>query len=38
MAHRIVTVEVKGSPMEIFVFEPKGPGPHPGMSSASTSR
>jgi carboxymethylenebutenolidase len=31
MAHRIVTVEVKGSPMEIFVFEPKGPGPHPGM-------
>ena len=31
MAHRIVTVEVKGSPMEIFVFEPKGPGPHPGI-------
>lgn len=31
MAHRIETVEVKGSPMEVFVFEPKGAGPHPGM-------
>ena len=26
MAHRIVTVEVKGSPMEIFVFEPRARG------------
>lgn len=31
MAYRIVTVDVKGSPMEVFLFEPKGPGPHPGL-------
>src|SRR6185436_6532165 len=31
MAHRIETVNVKDSPMEVFVFEPAGPGPHPGM-------
>lgn len=31
MAHRIVTVEVQGSPMEVFVFEPPGPGPHPAL-------
>jgi carboxymethylenebutenolidase len=31
MAHRIESVDVKGSPMEVFVFEPRGKGPHPGM-------
>ena len=31
MTYRIETVEVKGSPMEVFVFEPKGAGPHPGI-------
>ncbi len=31
MTHRIETVEVNGSPMEVFIFEPKGPGPHPGL-------
>jgi carboxymethylenebutenolidase len=31
MVHRIETVTVKGSPMEVFVYEPKGAGPHPGM-------
>ena len=31
MAYRIETVQVNGSPMEVFVFEPQGPGPHPGM-------
>ena len=31
MAYRIETTEVKGSPMEVFLFEPKGPGPHPGL-------
>jgi len=29
--HRIDTVTVKDSPMEIFMFEPKGDGPHPGI-------
>lgn len=29
--HRIETVEVQGSPMEVFVFEPEGEGPHPGL-------
>ena len=29
--HRIETVEVQGSPMEVFIFEPKGEGPHPGI-------
>jgi carboxymethylenebutenolidase len=31
VAHRIVTVPVNGNPMEVFVFEPKGPGPHPAL-------
>ncbi|MBI4083836.1 MAG: dienelactone hydrolase family protein [Candidatus Lambdaproteobacteria bacterium] len=31
MAHRIETVNVNGSPMEVFLFEPKGGGPHPGI-------
>ena len=31
MAQRIETISVKGSPMEVFIFEPKGPGPHPGL-------
>jgi carboxymethylenebutenolidase len=31
MAHRIETVAVNGSPMEVFLFEPTGPGPHPGL-------
>jgi carboxymethylenebutenolidase len=31
MAHRIVTVDVQGSPMEVFLFEPPGAGPHPGL-------
>ena len=29
--HRIETVTVQDSPMEIFMFEPEGPGPHPGI-------
>lgn len=29
--HRIDTVTVNDSPMEIFLFEPEGPGPHPGL-------
>jgi carboxymethylenebutenolidase len=31
MAHRIHTVVVDGSPMEVFVFEPRGRGPHPAL-------
>ncbi len=31
MAHRIETTEVQGSPMEVFIFEPEGAGPHPGL-------
>ena len=31
MAQRIETISVKGSPMEVFIFEPKGSGPHPGL-------
>jgi len=31
MAYRIETVEVQGSPMEVFLFEPAGAGPHPGL-------
>lgn len=31
MAHRIVSVEVDGSPMEVFLFAPAGVGPHPGL-------
>ena len=29
--YRIETVMVEGSPMEVFLFEPEGPGPHPGL-------
>jgi len=29
--HQIKTVEVQGSPMEVFVFEPEGAGPFPGL-------
>lgn len=29
--HRIHTVTVQDSPMEIFLFEPEGTGPHPGI-------
>ena len=29
--HRIETVVVRDSPMEIFLFEPEGTGPHPGL-------
>ena len=29
--HRIETVEVLGSPMEIFLFSPEGDAPHPGL-------
>ncbi len=31
MAHRIEMTEVQGSPMEVFIFEPEGAGPHPGL-------
>ena len=31
MTYRIETVMVKGKPMETFLFEPKGAGPHPGL-------
>lgn len=31
MSHRIVTVQVGASPMEVFLFEPQGAGPHPGI-------
>jgi carboxymethylenebutenolidase len=34
MAHRIETVDVQGSPMEVFLFDPpaeRGPGPHPAI-------
>lgn len=31
MTYRIETTEVKGSPMEVFIFEPEGTGPHPGI-------
>src|SRR5262245_14952592 len=31
MAHRIETITVKASPMEVFLFEPQGKGPHPGL-------
>jgi len=31
MAHRVETIEVQGSPMEVFLFEPDGPGPYPGI-------
>ena len=31
MAYRIENTEVQGNPMEIFIFEPEGAGPHPGL-------
>jgi carboxymethylenebutenolidase len=31
MTHRIETTDVQGSPMEVFLFEPAGAGPHPGI-------
>tara|TARA_Y100000294_G_scaffold139119_1_gene132570 strand:+ start:705 stop:1136 length:432 start_codon:yes stop_codon:yes gene_type:complete len=31
MAYRIETTEVQGSQMEVFLFEPEGNGPHPGL-------
>jgi len=31
MAYRIETVQVLGSPMEVFLFEPTRAGPHPGI-------
>lgn len=31
MTPRIVTTQVKDSSMEVFLFEPAGPGPHPGL-------
>ena len=31
MTHRIETIDVQDSPMEVFIFEPEGVGPHPGV-------
>ena len=31
MTHRIETIDVQGSSMEVFIFEPEGAGPHPGI-------
>lgn len=31
MTQRIERVDVQGSPMEVFIFEPSGSGPHPGI-------
>jgi carboxymethylenebutenolidase len=31
MPYRILATEVRGSPMEVFVFMPEGAGPHPGL-------
>ena len=31
MDYRIETTSVLGVPMEVFLFTPKGPGPHPGL-------
>ena len=31
MTHRIAVTEVRGSPMEVFLFAPAGAGPHPGL-------
>lgn len=30
-ADRVITVDVQGSAMEVFLFLPDGPGPHPGI-------
>ena len=32
--HRIETVTVKDSPMEVFIYTPEGDGPHPGIVQA----
>jgi carboxymethylenebutenolidase len=29
--HSVETLDVLGSPMEVFLFAPEGPGPHPGL-------
>ena len=29
--HRIDVISVNDSPMEIFMYKPDGPGPHPGI-------
>ncbi|HHX82390.1 MAG TPA: hypothetical protein GX696_05340, partial [Pseudomonadaceae bacterium] len=29
--YEIATTEVLGQPMDVFVFRPAGPGPHPGI-------
>ncbi|MEJ2088873.1 MAG: hypothetical protein P8Y69_10460, partial [Gammaproteobacteria bacterium] len=34
MEPEIITVDVAGSPMEIFLFHPEGVGPHPGLVMA----
>jgi carboxymethylenebutenolidase len=31
MAHKVLTVPVQSNAMEVFYFEPKGEGPHPGI-------
>jgi len=31
MTPRIETVQVEGSPMEVFLYDPEGAGPHPGI-------
>ena len=31
VTHRIVVTEMRGSPMEVFLFAPAGAGPHPGL-------
>ncbi len=31
MAHIIKTIDVDGKPKEVFIFEPKVEGPHPGL-------
>lgn len=31
MDHEIAIVDVEGSPMEVFLFSPDGPGPHPAL-------
>ena len=29
--YRSVSLDVQGSPMQTLIFEPDGPGPHPGL-------
>ena len=31
MSHRVERIEVNDSLMEVFIFEPQGAGPHPGL-------